>query len=120
MKLSLDIHGVIDKDPDKYAALARSVRANHGEVIIITGQSISAPLVAQLKNLGIEWDDIVSIQDELAKVGPIIGWKEGRPLFTSELWDGFKGRYCATHGIDLMIDDSLEYRPYFSTPFLLA
>ena len=124
MKLGLDIHGVIDKYPDKYAALARSVRANGGEVHIITGQSLTPGLLSNLKNLHMEWDYIVSIQDELQKVIIPCAFTEedglNRPLFIDEDWNSYKGYYCAAHHIDLMIDNSPEYRPYFSTPFLLA
>lgn len=121
MKLGLDIHGVIDKNPDKYAALARSVRMNGGRVIIITGQSDTPTLRAQVSNLGVVFDEFVSIQDQLLALGAeVIGYEEGRPIFKPEQWNNFKGAYCAMNNVDLMIDDSPEYRLYFSTPFLLA
>jgi hypothetical protein len=121
MILGLDVHGVIDKEPDKYAALARAVRSKKGgKVYIITGQSDTPELRNLLDNLGMTFDRLVSIQDELMAVSaPIMGYEEGRPIFRSLDWDGFKGSYCARNHVDLMIDDSPEYRLYFTTPFLL-
>jgi hypothetical protein len=120
MILGLDIHGVIDKDPDKYAALARVVRSKGGKVYIITGQSDTPELRERLENLGMTFDRLISIQDGLMSVGaPIMGYEEGRPIFRSLDWNGFKGSYCARNHVDLMIDNSPEYHPYFTTPFLL-
>ena len=39
MKLGLDIHGVIDSNPESFAFMSQSVIANNGEVHIITGGS---------------------------------------------------------------------------------
>ncbi len=119
MILGLDIHGVIDKDPDKYGALARAVRSNGGKVYVITGQSDTPTLRAILT--GITFDRLISIQDELVAAGaPILGYEEDRPIFQTKDWNGFKGSYCARNQVDLMIDNSPEYGPYFTTPFLLV
>lgn len=121
MILGLDIHGVIDKDPDKYAALARAVRSKGGKVYIITGQSDTSELRSQLANFQMTFDRLISIQDGLIEVGaPVMGYEESRPVFRSLDWNGFKGSYCARNHVDLMIDNSPEYRQYFTTPFLLV
>jgi hypothetical protein len=121
MILGLDIHGVIDKEPDKYAALARAVRAKGGKVYVITGQSDTPELRTILSNLGMTFDRLVSIQDGLMSVGaPVMDYEEGRPIFRSLDWNSFKGSYCSRNHVDLMIDDSPEYGPYFTTPFLLV
>ena len=122
MILGLDVHGVIDKDPDKYAALTRSIRAKKGgKVYVITGQSDTPELRSVLSNLGITFDRLVSIQDELIAAGaPVMDHEEGRPIFRSLDWNSFKGSYCSRNHVDLMIDNSPEYKPYFTTPFLLV
>ena len=103
------------------ASQARTVRANGGKVYVITGQSDTPNLRATLSNLGMIFDKLVSIQDELVAAGaPIIDHDEGRPIFRPGDWNTFKGWYCACNHVDLMIDDSPEYRPYFTTPFLLV
>ena len=126
MKLGLDIHGVIDKYPSIYVDLACNLRCLEGNngVYIITGQSITQELIDQLRsycNGDCFWDELISIQDRLISAkAPILGYDEDRPLFDEVIWNSFKGQYCKTHKIDLMIDDSIEYREYFTTPFLLA
>lgn len=129
MNLMLDIHGVLDKNPEVFTTLARTIRwwGEGSEVHIVTGESISQNLIDQLLsyNQGEQyWDALVSIQDELIKSGAkILSLNEfGRPTFSNEEWDSFKGRYCAEHNIDLAIDDSEEYAKYFDpnvTTFLL-
>jgi len=126
LSLALDIHGVLDRSPETFVKLAWSVRYMGGKVHILTGASISEGKIID-KLMGIYshpefwWDELVSIQDELVKSNaPVIGVNEfGRPMFPNDLWNGFKGRYCASHKIDLAIDDSPEYIPYFTTPVLL-
>jgi hypothetical protein len=121
MRLGLDIHGVIDKYPKEFACLAYLVRKNGGQVHIITGHSLTPSIFLLLKTFGIEYDYVESIQDNLLKRGAkIIGHDEDRPLFHDTLWNAYKAQYCVRNGIDLMIDNSPEYREYFITPFLLC
>ena len=39
------------------------------------------------------------------------------PNFSYDKWFKFKGEYCSKNSIDLMIDDTAEYRTWFETPF---
>ena len=125
MKLVLDIHGVIDTNPAMFVAMATILRRDsfENEVHIVTGESLSERLLAQLRsyNNGEEfWDRIVSIQDELILTTPILYYDQhGRPRFDEEEWDSFKGTYCKENKIDLAIDDTEAYAKYFETPFLL-
>ena len=128
MKLMLDIHGVLDSQPQKFTELARQKCWN--EVYILTGETITPKLISQLRSYRPDlgdtnwWDHLVSIQDELIEGNvPTLGINNfGRPIFPDEVWNSFKGRYCAEHKIDFAIDDSPEYEPYFDpkiTTFLL-
>lgn len=126
MKLMLDIHGVLDSNPELFVSIATLLRSSsfENEVHIVTGESITPKLIDQLKgyNNGVEfWDHLVSIQDELLKgeVSTLGIDSFGRPRFPDDIWDSFKGKYCAQHDIDLAIDDTEAYRKYFDTPFLL-
>lgn len=145
MKIALDIHGVLDKDPITFVGIAWKVLQEKGSVFIITGESISENLIDQLQSYGLlyqdkkyktyrkieiqkglkvnYWDRLVSIQDNLIKTSKTIGFhSSGRPLFPEEDWNSFKGKYCKDHHIDYMIDDSPEYQRYFDpdiTTFLL-
>lgn len=123
MKLGLDIHGVLDTNPKEFVSLAKRVRTEGGEVHIITGSSQNVDLVELLLSLDSGkkyWDYLVSIQDELLKKYKPTGINEhGRPYWPDELWDRFKGDYCAKHNIDLHYDDTERYIQYFTTPVVI-
>lgn len=121
MHLGLDIHGVIDTDLYHWKALANLIRKMGGEVTIITGETISPKLLAELGDEAF-WDHLVSIQDELSKTMQPTGYNEfGRPLFPDEAWDSFKGKYCDEHGVTMYVDDTERYGKYFhKTRFILC
>lgn len=123
MKLGLDIHGVIDANPDHFIYMAREVRAYGGEVHIITGSSHNGDLEKYLLNLSggkVFWDVIVSIQDTLMGVIEPTGINQyGRPYWSNEDWDCVKGDYCRDNNIDLHFDDTERYLKYFTTPVVL-
>jgi len=123
MKLGLDIHGVLDSNPD-FVTLAINTRAVGGEVHIITGSSYDEDLNFLLLSLSkgvVFWDYLISVQDELAKVMPhsYID-KHGRPCWDDDVWDAFKGGYCDRNNIDVHYDDTERYGQYFTkTTFIL-
>ena len=121
MHLGLDVHGVIDQNLSYWKSLAQLIRKLGGEVTIITGESISPKLLAELGD-EVFWDHLVSIQDELSKTLEPEGYNEfGRPLFPAEAWDGFKGKYCDEHGVTMHVDDTARYGKYFhKTRFILC
>lgn len=119
MKLGLDLHGVLDTNPE-FVEIAKQVKEEGGEVHIITGSSLTDEVLTIVKNSGIDYDYIVSIQDELIKLYLPNCYNEyNRPIFPDILWDSFKGRYCKDNNIDLHYDDTEEYIDYFSTPVIL-
>jgi len=115
----LDIHGVLDSQPQKFVMLACETLCQIGnEVHIVTGETISKKLIQQLLSYNNDekyWTHLVSIQDELIQGNvPTLGINNfGRPTFPEDIWNSFKGRYCAEHKIDFAIDDSPEYEAYF-------
>lgn len=125
MKLGLDIHGVIDSNPESFAFMSQSVITNNGEVHIITGGSWTTELEEQLKVYGIKWTSHFSVYDYLLESGidsiGTIQFPDGtiQKKFDYELWDTIKAGYCKSNNIDLHIDDTEVYSNYFTTPFLL-
>ena len=125
MRLGLDIHGVIDSNPESFTFLSKSVLASGGEVHIITGGSWTLKLQNQIKDSGIVWTHHFSVYDFLIKSGPKsmgkIQFPDGtiQEKFDSDLWDTIKADYCRSNKIDLHIDDTEVYSKYFTTPFLL-
>jgi hypothetical protein len=125
MKLGLDIHGVIDSNPESFAFMSQSVITNGGEVHIITGGSWTTELEEQLKGYGIKWTSHFSVYDYLVESGidsiGTIQFPDGtiQKKFDYDLWDTIKAGYCKSNKIDLHIDDTEVYSKYFTTPFLL-
>lgn len=125
MKLGLDIHGVIDSNPESFAFMSQSVIAGGGEVHIITGGSWTTDLENQIKEYGIKWTSHFSVYDYLLDSGidsiGTIQFPDGtiQKKFDYHLWDTIKAGYCRSNQIDLHIDDTEVYSKYFTTPFLL-
>ena len=125
MKLGLDIHGVIDSNPESFAFLSQSIINTGGEVHIITGGSWTEELENQIREYGIKWTTHFSVYDYLLDSGidsiGIIQFPDGtiQKKFDFQLWDTIKAGYCKSKNIDLHIDDTEVYSNYFTTPFLL-
>jgi hypothetical protein len=125
MKLGLDIHGVIDANPETFAFLSKSIVDSGGEVHIITGGSWSELLKGEVENAGIKYTHFFSVYDYLKStdVVPIglIQFPDGiiQDKYERTLWDSIKGKYSSEQGLDLHIDDTIDYSKYFTTPFLL-
>ena len=122
MKIGLDIHGVLDKNPF-FKHMAFSMCKDGNEIHIITGTSIKSAL-EDLKQLdiieGIYYTHLYSITDDLISRGIPVEWKDGNnPFFPYEEWDKAKADYCAKNNIDIHFDDTQKYGEYFSTPFVL-
>lgn len=124
MKLGLDIHGVIDTDPNFFVDLANLVTYKLlGEVHIITGSPYSKKLEQELitYNGGRPfWTHFFSIQTYMTEQGfKHILDDKSYPHFPSEEWDRVKADYCRWNNIDLHIDDEENYAEHFTTPIML-
>jgi hypothetical protein len=121
IKIGLDLHGVIDRNPQFFIALARLIQQHGGEIHIITGTPFSEAERELLSyNSGVKWwDYFFSIDDYLfeKKIPHRIDERGGR-IYEDNEWNRAKGIYCARRGIDLHIDDSEVYQEFFSTPYL--
>jgi len=126
MKIGIDIHGVLDKEPKFFATMTKLfVEARH-EVHVITGVTIKPEnrigqkTLDLLKELDIYYTHIFSIVDHHEKIGTEIEYPDGsdNPWMDGELWDKCKGEYCEKHNIDIMLDDTRRYGDYFKTSFV--
>ena len=120
MKLGIDLHGVITDIPETMIFLAKAVFNAGGEVHVITGGS-TKKAEKELHELGFySYTCIFSVLDYHIEIEtPVRGYNYiyGNPEFSNTEWDRTKGDYCKRENIDIMIDDSLIYNEYFSTPF---
>lgn len=120
MKIGIDIHGVLDKNPFFKQMALMMLHAGH-EVHIITGTSTELAL-NDLTSLdvhkGIHYTHLYSITDDLINNNIPVEWKDGNnPLFPQEEWNIAKSKYCTQHNITIHFDDSSIYGNYFSTPY---
>ncbi len=116
MKISLDLHGVIDSDPKFFAVFTETLYRQRCEIHVVTGQEISVELTKQLKNYGIIYDHLFSITSYHKVIGSTVKYKDGNllhPLIDPKLWDPTKAEYCRNENINVHIDDSRHYGKYF-------
>ena len=117
IKVGLDLHGVIDSQPEKFVRLAKAIIAGGGEVYICTGSRNDQKLFEQLVsyNNGFKWwTDIFSVTDHLIASGvDHIPSADGGIQCESVAWDVVKGKWAEYYNIDFHIDDSPVYGEYF-------
>lgn len=119
MRISLDYHGVITKDPDFFQHVSENVVVSGGELHVVTGRRVTDEFKKQLEDYGISYTHLFSISDFHHQLGtPMTGYEDGQPKIDIDIWNATKADYCAKHRIDLHIDDSDVYGKYFTTPYL--
>lgn len=122
MKISIDLHGTLDKDPKGFSEYIDELAHDGHQVYILTGSTYTDAIseLAELKlNLG-NITEIKSVTDYLLKKQ--IPWendKHGRPIFDESVWYGAKAAIARSEGFDLHIDDCIKFEKTFTTPFLL-
>ena len=123
IKLSIDIHGVIDATPSIFAIMSKLLCESGNEVHILTGGSWTKELEEELKSYGIVWTHHFSVYDHLMEIEvPTKGeikFPDGtiQKKFVDGYWDSVKAKYCKENNISLHIDDTLIYNNFFETPF---
>lgn len=114
MKVGLDFHGVIDKQPELFAKLSNKLRMSDCEIHIITGHKITDEFVQQLKDWKIRYTHLFSIVDYHESINTFVQYDERGPWIDEELWNKTKSIYCEEKQIDVHIDDSEIYGKYFT------
>lgn len=118
IKIGIDIHGVIDKEPDIFSELTREFKKRNYEIHVLTGARIDDNLIEELRSYDITYDKLFSILDYHSEIGTKM-WEDenGCEWIPQDVWDGTKGYYCLNEGIDFHIDDTKIYGKWFKTPF---
>ena len=130
MRIGIDLHGVLDTNPNFFVRLAEELKHTclmydrRNEVHIITGMPWSDELKKELCSYHPKgyrwWTHFHSITDHLLDAGIEFEIDEqGNKSFPEKLWNSNKAQYCALWGIDIMYDDSPTYGKYFVTPYVL-
>lgn len=117
MKIGIDLHGIIDKD-EKWEVFVKSLMsASRDEVYVLTGASY-LDAKRELQRLGyiqgVHYLNILSVTDYLLDKN--YTWKRdehNRPAFDVKVWNRAKGWIAEDVGLDVHIDDSTRYKPWF-------
>lgn len=122
IKLGLDLHGVIDAAPEFFSTMSKQLRDAGHEVHIITGREDTEELWHELCETGMAgvhhkyYDSILSITSYQKALGTPVCYLNDdptQPMMDPKVWNPTKAALCATAGIDIMIDDSSLYEPFF-------
>ena len=120
--IGLDMHGVITEDPVFFSDLACMLIDHDNEVHIVTGREDCDELQDELRECnmindgGKLYSSILSITTYQKDQGVPIAYLDGRlsqPMMDPSIWNPTKAMLCATAGVDIMIDDSTIYEPFF-------
>jgi len=119
IRLGLDLHGVIDAEPIFFSHLADVMQLRRHEIYIVTGREDCVELRKELKECrmpGKLYNGILSITSYQKSQGTPVAYLDdhkSQPMMDPKMWNPTKAMLCATAGIDIMIDDSTLYEPYF-------
>lgn len=122
MKIGLDIHGVIDRDPKLFSELTHILIEKGHEVHVITGEEITDKLINELNSYGINYNSIFSITSYHKSIGTHVSYYKNAedgtpdlamPLINPNKWDRTKADHAIRIGLDIHIDDSDVYGRFF-------
>jgi 2-hydroxy-3-keto-5-methylthiopentenyl-1-phosphate phosphatase len=113
MKIAFDVHGVIADRRDLFIPFLKMLKSNGIEVVIISGPTKSK-IKKELDELGytnVHYDKILSVVDFIKNKG-IKMWQDHKHDWwaNSKDWWGAKGEMCKIHKIDVLFDDSIQYK----------
>jgi len=110
MRIGIDIHGTIDYDPRAWKQIIDLLLALGHRIHIVSGPE-EEKIIKRLQDLDIAVSGlyIESVADYIKEKG-IKYWYEGGSIWTTdEDWWKTKAEICNENGIDLMIDDQVDY-----------
>jgi hypothetical protein len=119
VNISLDMHGVIDRDPTMFTLIAQKVIDLGGSVIILSG-SLPEDLILSVLKYHIPYTGLASVTQYLLSEG--YSWeldKHKRPSFSTEIWNQGKANIIRKLNakrrapIDIHIDDTAIYGETF-------
>jgi hypothetical protein len=117
IRVGIDIHGVIDKDPEFFSALTKKLSVKGHEIHILTGRELDDELVDRLCGFDISYNQIFSITSYHKSINTPMKFKNGdptQPLISDLRWDSTKAKYAQNNRLDFHIDDSPIYGKYFA------
>jgi hypothetical protein len=126
MKIAVDLHGVADSFPEVLMPLMEALRQCGNTIIVLSGPpegDVRNALTGLGYQDGIHYDSIASVVDFLKETEADM-WQDdrGRWWTNDDDWWASKATMCQNLNVDMIIDDSHKYMPYFEgmhTKFVL-
>lgn len=115
-KIGIDFHGVIDAEPERFAAFCKEIR-KHGVAVYVISGGPKQDVARSLAEFGVEYDDVWAMYDYYDEQGILERLEDGSFHVPTELWNKAKAEYCAREGINFHIDDSPVYGKYFASAY---
>jgi len=117
MNIAFDLHGVLEKYPDKFKAILTTLRVDH-RVIILSG-SPTEDIYEELEGLryqqGHHYDDVISVVDWLKDQGVEMFQHDDESYYCdSKIWWSSKAKICKERFIRMLFDDSIKYKEYIT------
>jgi len=114
MIVGIDLHGVLDHDPEQFRAFIDALKQNDGGYYILTGME-RFEAEKELRRLGFtDYIGLYSVTSYLKNRGySYVLDKHGRPSFDPKKWDGCKAVLAKILNLDAVIDDTMAYSEYF-------
>lgn len=127
LKIGVDLHGVIDANPELFKLISSSFLKMGHQIFIVSGPPI-AHVEYELYKLGIKEDihysDLYTIVDFLRSIGTKM-WQDTitwQWWASDEDWWGAKSKIAKELKLDIMVDNTEKYGSYFDdidTKFIL-
>ena len=118
LKIGIDYHGVINKNPSFFKDFNRLILEKGHEIVVVSGAR-AEDVQKYLNQQQIPYTSVWSLVDYFTNKQLITFYEDGTFFVPNEIWDRAKAKYCMEKKIDVLIDDSVVYGIYFQTPFCL-
>ena len=114
MKIAFDYHGVLEKYPKRFKNLLINIDCKR---VILSGPSFDQ-IYEEITKMGYylytHYDKIISVVDWIKKSGVEMSQHENGSWYcdNDETWWGSKARICEENNIDMLFDDSVQYKQH--------
>lgn len=117
MRIAFDLHGVLQAHPDMLRSFLRSLRVDN-KIIVLSGpplKQIQDELFVAGYIQSLHYDEVISVVDWIKSKGIEMTLnKNGSWETDEETWWSSKAKICTEYGIDMLMDDSIQYKKYIN------
>jgi len=115
MKIAFDFHGVLETYPDHFKVILRLLMKEH-TIIVLSGPPLNQ-ILDELEKSGYEkgrhYDQVISVVDWIKDQGiEMYLNKQGSWYCSDDKWWSSKARICEQEMIEMLFDDSIQYKEY--------